>query len=69
MINYPFMGKGATIGVTAPSSGVPSELHELLNSASKSKRKVLTSLVAKLLGLRIRQSLRLLQSEQKSLIE
>lgn len=33
MIKYPFLEKGATIGVTAPSSGVPTELHELLTTA------------------------------------
>ncbi|WP_040205980.1 S66 family peptidase [Neobacillus jeddahensis] len=33
MITYPYLQKGATIGVTAPSSGVPSELHEILNQA------------------------------------
>jgi muramoyltetrapeptide carboxypeptidase len=33
MIEYPFLEKGTTIGVTAPSSGVPSELHNLLNTA------------------------------------
>ncbi|MCM3758237.1 LD-carboxypeptidase [Sporosarcina aquimarina] len=36
MIKYPTLEKNVTIGVTAPSSGVPSELHELLNSAIKS---------------------------------
>ncbi|MDZ5472379.1 S66 peptidase family protein [Bacillus sp. 31A1R] len=33
MINYPFLEKGATVGVTAPSSGVPSELHDVLKTA------------------------------------
>ncbi|MEK5332652.1 S66 family peptidase [Lysinibacillus sp. FSL W8-0992] len=33
MIKYPFLEVGATIGVTAPSSGVPSELHDLLKTA------------------------------------
>ncbi|WP_409369629.1 S66 peptidase family protein [Lysinibacillus sp. 38-6] len=33
MIKYPFLEVGATIGVTAPSSGVPTELHELLRTA------------------------------------
>ncbi|RJS50290.1 S66 peptidase family protein [Bacillus sp. PK3_68] len=33
MIKYPFLEKGTTIGVTAPSSGVPTELHELLKAA------------------------------------
>lgn len=33
MIKYPFFEKGATIGVTAPSSGVPTELHGLLEAA------------------------------------
>lgn len=33
MIQYPLLKKGATIGVTAPSSGVPNELHDLLNAA------------------------------------
>lgn len=33
MIKYPVLKKGATIGVTAPSSGVPTELHELVNTA------------------------------------
>lgn len=35
MIIYPFLEKGATIGVTAPSSGVPAELHEVLNLACR----------------------------------
>lgn len=35
MIQYPFLEKGATIGITAPSSGVPNELHELLETAVK----------------------------------
>ena len=39
MIKYPFLEKGSTIGVTAPSSGVPSELHDLLDSACKSIEK------------------------------
>jgi muramoyltetrapeptide carboxypeptidase len=39
MIKYPLLEKGTTIGVTAPSSGVPSELHELLNSAINSMQK------------------------------
>ena len=39
MIKYPILEKGATIGVTAPSSGVPSELHHLLKSAFKSVEK------------------------------
>ncbi|MCM3761567.1 LD-carboxypeptidase [Alkalihalobacillus oceani] len=30
MIRYPFLNEGATIGVTAPSSGVKAELHQLL---------------------------------------
>lgn len=33
MIKYPYLQKGAMIGVTAPSSGVPEELHELLRTA------------------------------------
>lgn len=33
MINYPVLEKGAVIGVTAPSSGVPKELHGLLELA------------------------------------
>jgi muramoyltetrapeptide carboxypeptidase len=33
IIKYPFLNHGATIGVTAPSSGVPTELHELLKTA------------------------------------
>lgn len=39
MIKYPSLEKGATIGVTAPSSGVPIELHHLLNSAFRSMEK------------------------------
>ena len=35
MIQYPFLRKGATIGVTAPSSGVQPELHDLINTAEK----------------------------------
>ncbi len=33
MITYPLLKKGATIGVTAPSSGVPAELHNLVKLA------------------------------------
>ncbi|MFP5112510.1 S66 family peptidase [Bacillaceae bacterium C204] len=33
MITYPYLKKDATIGVTAPSSGVPSPLHEILKLA------------------------------------
>ncbi|PMC37376.1 LD-carboxypeptidase [Bacillus sp. UMB0899] len=34
MIKYPFLLEKATIGVTAPSSGVPKELHGLIETAS-----------------------------------
>ena len=33
MITYPFLEKGAAIGVTAPSSGVEAELHELIKQS------------------------------------
>lgn len=33
MIQYPFLEKGTTIGVTAPSSGVENTLHKLLEQA------------------------------------
>lgn len=33
MIRYPVLEKGAGVGVTAPSSGVPDELHHLLTGA------------------------------------
>jgi len=33
LINYPFLKQDMTIGVTAPSSGVPIELHDLLKTA------------------------------------
>ncbi len=33
MIKYPFLEKGATIGVTAPSSGVRVELHDMFRLA------------------------------------
>ena len=33
MITYPYLKKDATIGVTAPSSGIPTELHEILKLA------------------------------------
>lgn len=36
MIKYPILEEGAIIGVTAPSSGVPIELHHLLKSAYES---------------------------------
>lgn len=39
MIRYPLLEKGATIGVTAPSSGVPEELHGLLDDAINSMKK------------------------------
>ena len=35
MIKYPVIEQGATIGVTAPSSGVPRDLHELVKEASE----------------------------------
>lgn len=33
MIRYPLLEKGQTFGITAPSSGVPTELHTLLRDA------------------------------------
>lgn len=33
MITYPHLKKASTIGVTAPSSGVPNELHEIVKKA------------------------------------
>ncbi|MCA1058771.1 LD-carboxypeptidase [Rossellomorea aquimaris] len=33
MIRYPFLNNHSTVGVTAPSSGVREELHDLLNEA------------------------------------
>jgi muramoyltetrapeptide carboxypeptidase len=36
MIKYPFLKKGATIGVTAPSSGVKAELHDMFKQACES---------------------------------
>ncbi|AZB44420.1 LD-carboxypeptidase [Bacillus sp. FJAT-42376] len=36
MIRYPQLKNGACIGITAPSSGVPKELHELVRLASSS---------------------------------
>lgn len=39
MINYPFLEKGATIGVTAPSSGVSPDLHHLIKQSCKSLKK------------------------------
>lgn len=38
MIRYPVLQKGATIGVTAPSSGVPAELHHLLQLSCERMR-------------------------------
>jgi muramoyltetrapeptide carboxypeptidase LdcA involved in peptidoglycan recycling len=35
MITYPVLEEGATIGVTAPSSGINNELHDLLRLAGK----------------------------------
>lgn len=35
MISYPLLERNATIGVTAPSSGVSEEHHSLLESALK----------------------------------
>jgi muramoyltetrapeptide carboxypeptidase len=35
MITYPHLKRGASIGVTAPSSGVPTELHELVTLACR----------------------------------
>lgn len=31
MIKYPLIEEGATIGVTASSSGIPVELHDMFN--------------------------------------
>ncbi|MCR3956128.1 MAG: LD-carboxypeptidase [Gudongella sp.] len=39
MIRYPFLKEETTIGVTAPSSGVKPEMHELLKDAIKSMEK------------------------------
>ncbi|VEF47836.1 LD-carboxypeptidase family protein [Bacillus freudenreichii] len=39
MIRYPFLKKGSTIGVTAPSSGVPSEFHVQMKAACKRMEK------------------------------
>jgi muramoyltetrapeptide carboxypeptidase len=39
MITYPHLKRGASIGVTAPSSGVPTELHELVILACRSLEK------------------------------
>ncbi|WP_404406975.1 S66 peptidase family protein [Jeotgalibacillus malaysiensis] len=39
MIQYPTLHKPATIGVTAPSSGVPEALHPLLKGADKQLQK------------------------------
>jgi muramoyltetrapeptide carboxypeptidase LdcA involved in peptidoglycan recycling len=36
MIKYPFLEENATIGVTAPSSGVKAELHDLVKLAASS---------------------------------
>jgi muramoyltetrapeptide carboxypeptidase LdcA involved in peptidoglycan recycling len=36
MIKYPFLEKGETIGVTAPSSGVKAELHHMFKQACES---------------------------------
>jgi muramoyltetrapeptide carboxypeptidase len=33
MIRYPVLNQAITIGVTAPSSGVPNELHQVLKEA------------------------------------
>jgi muramoyltetrapeptide carboxypeptidase LdcA involved in peptidoglycan recycling len=38
-MRYPILVPGATIGVTAPSSGVPSNLHELIQLACKRMEK------------------------------
>jgi len=36
MVRYPLLKKGSTIGVTAPSSGIPKELHLMFAQACKS---------------------------------
>ncbi|WML38213.1 LD-carboxypeptidase [Neobacillus sp. OS1-2] len=39
MITYPHLKEGASIGVTAPSSGIPAELHQLVtNSCTRLER-------------------------------
>lgn len=35
MITYPYLKKGATVGVTAPSSGLNSELHDMFRQACR----------------------------------
>ncbi|WP_430788901.1 S66 family peptidase [Virgibacillus flavescens] len=35
MITYPYLNKGATVGVTAPSSGLELEQHDMFRQASK----------------------------------
>ena len=42
MISYPLLERNATIGVTAPSSGVSEEHHSLLESALKEWKKNLS---------------------------
>lgn len=39
MINYPLLKKGATIGVTAPSSGLNAELHNMFKQCCESMEK------------------------------
>ncbi|MRX73458.1 LD-carboxypeptidase [Bacillus lacus] len=39
MIQYPVLAADAVVGVTAPSSGVPEELHDLLKTASMRLRR------------------------------
>jgi muramoyltetrapeptide carboxypeptidase len=39
MIKYPYLEKGATIGVTAPSSGVKTELHHMFKQACESMKR------------------------------
>lgn len=57
MIQYPLWTEGATIGVTAPSSGVPRELHAMFElSCRQMEEKVFRSIAGKPSGPSIKQN-------------
>lgn len=67
MIQYPFLQKGQTIGVTAPSSGVRPSLHEMFQlSCDRMKKEAMKSYVERQYGGRKKRNQPLQSSEQMS---
>lgn len=70
MIRYPSLGKNTTIGITAPSSGVPEEHHLLLGMALKSmEEKSFMSLLERRCGRKIKKNQLQQENEQMNSIK